>query len=244
MTLDLGQGVRMRLSLIPAGTFLMGSPDKEWEGSSIGGARHQVTISRSFYMGVYEVTQQQYQVVAGRNPSFFKGKNQPVETVSWPEADDFCKRVSSMTGKTVRLPTEAEWEYACRAGTTTPFNTGKSISTDQANFAGDHPYIGSAAGVYRRTTTAVGSFSPNAFGLYDMHGNVAEWSADWYDGDYYSSDANAVDPLGPSQGKHHVIRGGMWASNAESCRSAARSSGYDPGDPIQGFFGFRVVVEK
>jgi formylglycine-generating enzyme required for sulfatase activity len=145
------------------------------------GPQHRVTI-QSFWMGKYPITQRQWQAVMGENPSYFKGDNRPVENVSWEDVVAFCQRLSEKTGKTYRLPSEAEWEYACRAGTTTPFYFGETITTDLVNYHGEYPYAAAPEGVYREETTEVGIFPPNAFGLYDMHGNVWEWCADpWHD---------------------------------------------------------------
>ena len=186
--------------------------------------QHRVKITKPFYMGVYVVTQAQYEAVMGANPSYFKGESNPVEKVSWNDAVEFCKKLSAKTGQTVRLPTEAEWEYACRAGTTTPFNTGETISTDQANYNGNFTYGSGSKGEYRQKTVAVGSFAPNALGLYDMHGNVWEWCQDWYDAGYYKN-SPTDDPPGPEKGESRVLRGGSWNSDPRSCRSAVRSRG-------------------
>lgn len=180
---DLGNGVTLEMVQIPGGTFKMGSPEGEvgrWKNES---PLHQVTVP-GFFMGRYEVTQAQYQAIMGTNPSSFKGEKLPVERVSWDDAVEFCQKLSQKTGRTYRLPSEAEWEYACRAGTTTPFYFGETITTDLANYRGtDWDYRGTVysgnygqgpKGTYRQKTTPVGSFPPNAFGLYDMHGNVLE----------------------------------------------------------------------
>src|SRR5205085_11701074 len=161
---------------ILAGSFMMGSEN----GDSDEKPAHRVTISEGFYMGKYEVTQAQWQAVMGNNPSNFKGcDNCPVEQVSWDDAVSFIAKLNAQNdGYTYRLPTEAEWEYACRAGTTTAFAFGDSLSSEQANFDGDYPYGGAPKGVYRQKTTSVGRFQPNAWGLYDMHGNVWEWCED------------------------------------------------------------------
>ena len=240
LTLDLGNQVTMKLALIPAGKFTMGSPAGEKDRAD-DEVQHDVTISKPFYMGIFEVTQEQYQQVVGTNPSKFKGAQNPVEQVSWNDAADFCKKLSQTTGKTVTLPTEAQWEYACRAGTTTPFHTGQTISTDEANYNGNSVYGNGQKGTDRQTTIPVGSFKPNAFGLYDMHGNVLEWCSDWY-GSY--ANANQVDPAGPSSGEYRVLRGGCWNGIPQDCRSAGRS-GVVPGYPGYRFsnFGFRVVVD-
>jgi formylglycine-generating enzyme required for sulfatase activity len=236
LTLDCGSGVTMKLVLIPAGEFMMGSPANEAERGGDEGPQHRVKITRPFYMGVYLVTQAKYKAVMGVNPSQFKGEINPVEEVTWNDAVEFCRKLSEKTGQTVRLPTEAEWEYACRAGTTTPFNTGETISTDQANYWGNYTYGSGSKGVWRRKTVPVGSFAPNAWGLYDMHGNVEEWCQDWY-GPYQAGEA--VDPLGAATGEYRVTRGGCWDYNPGACRSASRFWG-PPG--YQGYdIGFRVA---
>jgi formylglycine-generating enzyme required for sulfatase activity len=174
----------------------------------------------------------------GVNPSEFKGESNPVERVSWNDAVEFCKQLSEKTGQTVRLPTEAEWEYACRAGTTTPFNTGETISTDQANYNGSFAYGSGRKGEYRENTVAVGSFKANDFGLYDMHGNVREWCQDWYDAEYYKN-SPTDDPQGPEKGESRVLRGGSRDDNPGDCRSANRAW-LEP--KYRGInFGFRVV---
>ncbi len=227
LTLDLGGGVTMEFVLIPAGEFMMGSAQSPEEVARQGGGkpewfenehpRHRVRISKPFYMGKYEVTQAQWEAVMGAHPSQFKGDNRPVEQVSWDDCREFCQKLSRKTGHSIRLPSEAEWEYACRAGTTTAFTYGDSLSSSQANFDGNDPYGGATKGVYRKETTSVGSFASNDFGLYDMHGNVWEWCNDWYD--TYPSGAQ-VDPAGPSSGSGRVLRGGSWYNNADFCRSA------------------------
>jgi formylglycine-generating enzyme required for sulfatase activity len=252
--LDLGGGATLKLVLIPAGKFMMGSPNDEEGRDGYGirmmiagkndneGPRHEVTISKPFYMGAYLVTQQQYQQVMGKNPSqSSKGPQYPVDNVNWAAANNFCKKLSQTTGKSVHLPTEAQWEYACRAGTTTPFNTGKTISTDQANYKGDDVYGKGKKGEYRRKTTPVDMFKPNAWGLYDMHGNLFQWCSDWYDKNYYAKGKN-IDPAGPATANGiKMLRGGSWFSPPHDCRSAHRyPDGQVFGHP---YFGFRVVVD-
>jgi formylglycine-generating enzyme required for sulfatase activity len=239
LTLDLGGGVAMKLVLIRAGEFMMGSPAGEPQRGSDEGPQHRVRITRAFYMGATEVTQAQYEAVTGTNASIFKGADNPVETVSWNDAAEFCRRLSAKAGMTVRLPTEAEWEYACRAGTTTPFYFGDTISTDQANYDGNYVYGAGRKGVYRQRTTPVGSFPPNAWGLYDMHGNVWEWCQDWYGNSYYAS-SPMEDPQGPPSAENHVLRGGSWYGNPRGCRSAYRY-GHGPSDR-DSYVGFRVAV--
>jgi formylglycine-generating enzyme required for sulfatase activity len=237
---------------INGGTFTMGSPANE-PGRWYSETQHQVTVS-AFYMGKYEVTQKEYQEIMGTNPSSFKGDNLPVENVSWYDAVEYCNKRSRKEGLTptytikgenvtwnrnangYRLPTEAEWEYACRAGTTTPFSTGNNITTDQANYDGNKPYNNNAKGEYRRETTPVGTFAPNPWGLYDMHGNVWEWCYDWY-GDYSSS--SQTDPVGAVTDTFRVRRGGSCLDDGQFLRSARRFVAYPSIMSIT--LGFRLV---
>jgi len=209
---------------IPAGTFMMGSPTTEperWDDET----QHQVTLTKSFYMQTTQVTQGQWKAVMGSNPSLCSicSDDCPVEQVSWNDCQEFIRKLNQQEGTNkYRLPTEAEWEYACRAGTTTPFNTGNCLSTNEANYWGDEfPYPGCPLGIDRGMPVPVKSFPPNAWGLYDMHGNVYEWCQDWY-GDYSTS--AVTDPVGPSSGSYRVNRGSCWAQPAMTCRSAHRGS--------------------
>ena len=211
--------IGMKFVWIPPGTFMMGSPADE-KGRRDNEFQHKVTLRKGFYMGVYNVTQEEWQAVMGNNPSEFKGeKNLPVEMVSWNDCQDFAKQLREKDKKLYRLPTEAEWEYACRAGTTTPFHFGETISTDQANYYGGAIYGNGKNGVFRNKTTPVDSFPANAFGFYDMHGNVRQWCQDWV-GDYPQNDV--VDPQGPEKGKNRVQRGGSFHLDPVGCRSAHR----------------------
>jgi formylglycine-generating enzyme required for sulfatase activity len=181
----------------------------------------------------------------GNNPSynkplFFKGDDLlPVERVSWDDAAAFCKRLSQQEGKLYRLPTEAEWEYACRAGTTTPFNTGESITTSQANYDGNYPYNGGAKGEHRGRTTRVGSFAPNAWGMHDMHGNVWEWCVDWYGA---IDKAAVTDPSGPESGTERLLRGGSFYTSASAMRSTRRK--YHTPDFRDFPNGFRIALDS
>ncbi len=225
---------------IPGGTFLMGSPEDELEHSPSESPQHEVTVP-TFFMGKYPVTQAQWQVVAGLpqvkqklnpNPSHFSGENRPVEQVSWHDAVEFCHRLAQKTGRLYRLPTEAEWEYACRAGTTTPFHFGETITTDLANYRGTDDdslrwsgsYGRGPKGIYREETTPVGSFPANAFGLYDMHGNVWEWCEDhWHDSyEGAPNDGSAWLDSEATEDAYRVLRGGSWFNNPWNCRSATR----------------------
>ncbi len=181
LTAELGNGVTMDFVYIPGGKFLMGSPETEKGHRDSESPQHWVTVPE-FFMGKYQVTQAQWQAVMGNNPSYFKGENRPVEMVSWYDCAEFCKKLSPIIGRDCRLPSEAEWEYACRAGTTTPFYFGETITSELANYDGNYTYANEPIGLYRKETTPVGQFPPNAFGLYDMHENVYEWCADdWHD---------------------------------------------------------------
>ncbi len=236
----LGSGVTMDVVLIPAGDFMMGSPRDEAERDD-DEQLHPVTIARPYYMGATEVTQAQWRAVMGSHRGHFKGAvDLPVEMVSWTDATAFCRELSETLGRDVHLPTEAQWEYACRAGMSMPFHTGETLSTGQANYDGHYPYRDGRKGMYREKTTPVGSFAPNAFGLYDMHGNVWEWCSDRY-GDYDAAAPVAGRSEEPQSRTIHVLRGGCWCDSAGLCRSANRSRCED--DAPYFIIGFRVVVE-
>jgi formylglycine-generating enzyme required for sulfatase activity len=217
---DLNPGLTLEMVKIARGSFSMGSKPSEDKSEPNEHPRHQVEVP-DFYLGKYPVTQAQYQAIMGENPSFIKGENLPVETVSWSNAVNFCRKLSARTGRHYRLPSEAEWEYACRAGTKTPFHFGKTINTDLVNYAGTYSYGVAKKGEDRQTTTVVGSFPANAFGLYDMHGNVWEWCADQWHPNYNNApvDGSAWITAGT---KSHVIRGGSWNYVPWLCRSASR----------------------
>jgi formylglycine-generating enzyme required for sulfatase activity len=228
---------------IPSGSFTMGSPASEARRDSDEGPQRLVTIGQGFWMGRYEVTQGQYEAVMGTNPSFFKtcGKDCPVEQVSWNDAKEFISKLNARNdGFVYSLPSEAEWEYAARAGTTTAFAFGNSLSSTQANFNGNYPYGNAPKGPYLERTTKVGSYKPNAWGLYDMHGNVWEWAEDVWQDSYTGlpTDGSANTTRGDSS--FRVLRGGSWYVIGGFTRSAYRdwddlSLRYD-GD------GFRVVA--
>lgn len=249
--------------LIEGGSFDMGSPEDEaWR--SLDETYHTVTVS-DFYISKYEVTQAEYEAILNNDPSYFKGSDLPVENVSWVDAVQFCNERSikegltpayTIEGETIRwdrsangyrLPTEAEWEYACRAHTVTPFNTETSISAEEANYYGHYPYnieenyfnqdnLETQSGQYRQTTLPVGSFQPNAFSLYDMHGNVSEWVWDLY-GEYDTE--NSINPVGPLEGSLHIYRGGGWNDFAKNLRSAYRAA--MPESLISNSVGIRLV---
>ena len=223
---DLGGGVRLSMVSIPAGTFIMGAPELEVGSSDAQRPQHRVSV-RSFYMGKSPITQAQYAAVMSEYPAYFQGGDRPVETVSWHDAVEFCQKLSQLTDRHYRLPSEAEWEYACRAGTTTAFYFGETIGLEVANYRSEE-------------TTIAGSFPANAYGLNDMHGNILEWCADNYHGSYLgaptdgSAWANKANPT-------HVLRGGSWYSKPSYCRSAARIY-YQPNYRCS-YFGFRVVCD-
>ena len=232
-----GNSIGMSFVLILPGTFMMGSPPDE-PGRGEDETQHTVTISKPFYLQTTEVTQGQWKKVMEKNPSGFKGNDRPVEQVSWNDAQEFIRRLNQKQKTNgYRLPTEAEWEYACRARTKTLFYTGNCISTDQANYNGKYPMPGCAKGENRSTVISVGSFPPNAWGLYDVHGNVWEWCQGWY-GNYPTG--HVTDPKGPSSGKYRVLRGGGWSSLAGYCRSAFRYR-FNPGFRDRYGRGFRVA---
>ena len=229
--------IGMKFVWITPGSFMMGSPKEEKERQADGTdeTQHKVTLTKGFYMGVYAVTQEQWQEVMDKNPSEFKGENCPVEMVSWEDCQEFIKKLREKDKEAYRLPTEAEWEYACRAGTTTPFHFGETISTDQANFNGEIVYGKGKKGFCRKKTTPVDTFPANAWGLHDMHGNVFQWCQDWYS-EYPENDV--VDPQGPKKGEVRVLRGGSWDIHPDICRSACRSRN-EPGHRFNAL-GFRL----
>ncbi len=218
------QGVRQRMKWIEAGRFMMGSPESEAKRGS-DERLHEVTLSRGFWLADTACTQALWQAVTGKNPSDFKGPERPVEQVSWEDAQEFLEQLNEkIPGLELRLPTEAEWEYACRAGTRMSFWFGENITPEQANYNGDYPYAGGEKGLNRNGTVEVKTLPCNAWGLYQMHGNVDEWCADWL-GNY--ADGPVTDPAGPDSGSDHVVRGSSWADYGQFVRSAYRD-GYSP----------------
>jgi len=252
----LNEDIGIEMMQIPLGTFLMGSPEDELDRSEDEGPQHEVTVG-SFFMGKYPVTQAQWRVVAAMpqvsreldpDPSEFKGDNRPVEQVSWYDAVEFCERLSVYTEREYRLPTEAEWEYACRAGTTTPFHFGETITTDLANYRGTDwqevnasgSYGHGPKGEYREETTPVDYFGiANTFGLCDMHGNVWEWCFDQWHENYQGAPTNGNAWLADGDESRRVLRGGSWIYDPRNCRSAYRV--YHSPDNRDGNLGFRVV---
>ena len=238
VTLDLGGGVTMDVVRIKAGTFTMGSPTGEKDRND-DETEHEVTLTKDFYLAKFMVTQAQYESVTGTNPSYFKGKQLPVGEVSWHEAAAFCTALGAKLNVTVELPSEAQWEYACRAGTTTAFHFGSKLRGDQANCDGHYPYGTHEQGEDKKSTVSVGSYKPNAFGLYDMHGNLWEWCRDYFGP--YDKVASTTDPIQSTQQSkdQRVLRGGSWANDAAICRAAYR---YHLAPDSRTRIGFRVCV--
>ena len=252
--LELGEGESLRLIQIPAGDFLMGSPANEPERSADEGPQYRVRLD-GFLLGQTSVTQAQWQQVAGwpklkldlsAIPSRFKGARRPVEQVNWLEAMEFCRRLSERSGHTFSLPSEAQWEYACRAGSTTPFAFGDTITPELANYNGDFTYANGPKGQFRGETTDVASFPANAWGLHDMHGNVREWCLDHWHPNYQGAptdgsawlDGEGLNPENNNE-TSRLLRGGSWSSSSGYCRSALRYHS-QPGYAYS-FVGFRVV---
>jgi len=264
---EIAKGIKLELMLIPAGKFNMGFSATETKVSpSLFEKQHEITITKPFFMGRYEVTQAQWEAIMGKDAlSVFKGPRLPVYSVSWDDCQEFIQELNRKTKGGYRLPTEAEWEYACRAGTTTLYSFGDKITKKDANFQNiwndlktanleaekrlternkalgvkvKDPLAGSV--IISEKPFAVGSYKPNAFGLYDMHGNVAEWCNDWHDSslDY----GKATDPKGPVTGRNRVIRGGDFNSDPESLYSAVRNESGKPYSRID--TGFRLVRDK
>jgi eukaryotic-like serine/threonine-protein kinase len=236
LTVSLDAGVSLDLVAIPGGGFLMGDDRHHPDERPV----HQVTVP-SFLMSKYPITQAQYRSIMGENAGSGLGAEYPIESVSWDEAIEFCSKLSQQTGDLYTLPSEAQWEYACRAGTQTAFHFGATITTEVVNYNGDYPYAGAPKGENRQRATPVGSFPANQFGLYDLHGNVWEWCLDEYRPSYQNA------PIDDSEGKtsnlssdlKRVMRGGAWDYVARGCRSAVRGS-LAPSSRIAGC-GFRIV---
>jgi formylglycine-generating enzyme required for sulfatase activity len=248
LTQDLGNGVGLKMVAIPAGRFMMGSPENEKNRGDGEGPQHEVKVP-AFFMGQTQVTQGQWRAVAklpkvkrdlSLDPSNLKGDNRPVETISWDDAIEFCDRLSAKTGMRYGLPSEAQWEYACRAGTKTPFHFGETISTDVANYAGDYTYGQGKKGDDRQETMVVGRFPPNSFGLHDMHGNVWEWCADPEHDSYKNAPIDgSIWKTDPPNEFNRLVRGGSWEREPSLCRSASRGAS-NRGNRL-GTQGFRLI---
>ncbi|MBD2269158.1 SUMF1/EgtB/PvdO family nonheme iron enzyme [Anabaena sp. FACHB-1391] len=245
---DLGLGVKLEMVYIPGDTFLMGAPKTEEKSLDDERPQHYVEV-KPFYMGKYTITQEQWEKVVyscppvarelNPRPAYFQGDKLPVEQVSWHDAVEFCARLSQKTGQKYRLPSEAEWEYACRAGSAKPFAFGDTITTDMVNYDGNFTYGNASKGEYRGRTTPVGTFQPNAFGLCDMHGNVWEWCADTWHGNYHGAPNDGSAWISKTNQNARLLRGGSWNSNPGLCRSASRL--YNILGYYYGSIGFRVV---
>lgn len=227
VAIDLGKGLKIEMVLIPAGKFQMGAPESE-KNYSANEKLHEVALTKSFYMGKYEVTQQQWESVMKNNPSTEKGEKLPVTDVSWEDAQNFIEKLNTLTKKNFRLPSEAEWEYSCRANTKTSYHFGETLTPANAN------YVDSKHG----TPIEVGFYKPNSFGLYDMHGNVWEWCNDFF-GDY--PDGKTTDPKGPEDGEFRIIRGGGF--DAVTRLRAAFRNFSSPTDQTKSI-GFRLVISN
>lgn len=241
--IPLAENVNLEMIRVKAGTFMMGSPEDE-DGRSDNEKLHKVTLTQDYWLGKFPVTQAQFQAIMRYNPSCYGGSKRPVEKVDWDCARDFCVRLNNKfedklpKGYQFDLPTEAQWEYACRAGRKTAYFWGNSCNGTEASCDGNYPCGRTTAkGPYSKGTTDVGTYEPNDWGFYDMHGNVYEWCRDWYNDDYGE---DAIDPVGPSSGSFRVIRGGSWLSHAQRCRSAYRN--YLSPDYRNGNFGFRLAL--
>ncbi|MBL62512.1 MAG: hypothetical protein CMI30_03785 [Opitutae bacterium] len=234
----------MEMIWCKAGSFEMGSPFGE-KGRDHDENQHEVSLSKGFWLGKHPLTQRQWKAVMGTNPSRFKGDDLPVQMVSWHDASKFCEKLTELAWEAnslpdnyfYHLPTEAQWEYACRANTTTTFSFGNSLWSRQANFDGNHPYGGSSTGPNAKEVMAVGCYNPNDWGFHDMHGNVWEWCHDWHSS--FGSDPTR-DPAGPATGSKRILRGGSWVSHAVSLRSASRSR-IEPLNKVS-VLGFRVCL--
>jgi len=237
LTEDLGHGISLEMVVIPGDSFLMGSG----AGPSYEDERPQHTVRVGpFLMGRYPVTQEQWGAIMNRTPPYrCRGARRPADRISWNDAQEFCRRLSAKTGRAYRLPSEAEWEYACRARSTTPFYFGETITTDLANYVGLYIYRSEPKGVYRHETTVVGSFPPNAFGLCDMHGNVWEWCADAWHPDYVGAPTDGSAWEGGNS-PQRVLRGGCWHDPPGLCRCATRLK--QMAGEGEDFVGFRVAL--
>ncbi|CAG0931842.1 Serine/threonine-protein kinase Pkn1 [Thermoflexales bacterium] len=234
---SLGNGVDLELIVIPGGSFRMGTPGKQ--GYDDERPVHHVTVA-PFLMGKYLITQEQWRAIRGAPHGRFTGDRLPIERVSGHDAARFCERLSNRTGRAYRLPSEAQWEYACRAGTATPFHFGPTITTEVANYNGEFVYRGEPKGVYRHTTTQVDLFPPNAFGLHDMHGHLWEWCADAWHDSYEGAPVDDRVWQAPGREAYRVARGGSWHDIPDVCRSAARLK-VEVHDAEE-ILGFRIVA--
>jgi eukaryotic-like serine/threonine-protein kinase len=229
---NLDNEIFLDMVYIPSGSFIMGAPDDEEGSENFERPQHLVTL-HAFHMSKFPITQAQYQAMAiGKNPSKFQGDLLPVDNISWIQAKEYCQHLSQKCGKLYTLPSESQWEYACRAGTTTPFYFGKTINTDVVNYDGNYSYGNRPKGLntYRQKTTEVGQFPPNTFGLYDLHGNIWEWCEDNSHRNYIDAPNDGSPWINENDRNSHILRGGFWDNVPRHCRSAAR-------------FGYRETTE-
>jgi formylglycine-generating enzyme required for sulfatase activity len=246
---ELADGVTLEMVEIPGGKFTMGSPKSEADSRDSERPQRPVEVP-PFYIGKFAITQAQWRVVAGwekverelkPDPSYFKGDDRPVENVNWEDAKEFCARLAKKTGRLYRLPSESEWEYACRAGTTTPFAFGETITPEIVNYDGGFPYAKAKKGQYREETIPVGSLGvANAFGLFDMHGNVWEWCEDVWHDSYDGAPTDGSAWLSGGDSTYRMLRGGSYLNDAGRCRSACRNFNVARG--IVDRVGLRVCV--
>ena len=246
---ELGDGIFLEMVYIPEGTFMMGSSPSEAGSQVCEQPQHSVTVE-GFFLGKYPITQKQWETVAQYpqvnrelvvDPSAFKGSDRPVDSISWQDAVEFCDRLSQYSQRPYQLPREAQWEYACRGGTTTPFYFGPTLTGDLANYMAKRLYAGESSSIYRQETTSVSAFYPNPFGLYDLHGNVWEWCADAWSSSYENASASGKPYLSSQQEMRRVLRGGSWDEDAYHCRCASRYA-YHPQGVGVSQIGFRVML--
>ncbi|MGL5871049.1 MAG: SUMF1/EgtB/PvdO family nonheme iron enzyme [Xenococcaceae cyanobacterium] len=241
VAIEIDDGINIDLVVIPGGKFLMGSPNKEAERGSEEDPQHEVTVP-TFLLGKYLVTQAQWQALMKNNPSRFEkdGKNRPVERISWFESKLFCEKLSELACREIRLPSEAEWEYACRAGTTSPFSFGATLTTELANYNGEFTYAHGVVEENRHQTTEVGSLPANPFGVYDLHGNVAEWCIDTWHDNYTGAPVDGSAWISGKEKEARVLKGGSWLHVPGSCRCASRLNALP--NSKSDAFGFRVAA--
>ncbi|WP_107668626.1 SUMF1/EgtB/PvdO family nonheme iron enzyme [Cyanothece sp. BG0011] len=246
---ELGDGNSLEMIYIPGGTFMMGSTPDEPGSQVCEQPQHSVTLD-GFFLGKFPVTQKQWEMVAQYpkvsrdlivEPSSFKGSDRPVESISWEDAVEFCDRLTQYTQRPYQLPSEAQWEYACRGGSTTPFYFGPTLTGDLANYMAKRLYAGESSSIYRQETTSVSAFYPNPFGLYDLHGNVWEWCADAWYSTYENASSSGTPRSSSQQETRRVLRGGSWDEDAYHCRCASRYA-YHPQGVGVSQIGFRVML--
>jgi formylglycine-generating enzyme required for sulfatase activity len=250
LRVPIADGLDLALVLVPSGEFEMGSEPTEAGRWHAEGPPHRVHVA-AFLLGQYPITQAQWRRVTDmpsiarrleRSPAPFRGDDLPVENIGWNDATEFCARLEALTSLPFRLPSEAEWEYACRAGTGTAFHYGETLSGSVANYACAHPYADELPQPARGLSTAVGTYPPNRFGLYDMHGNVFEWCADAWHLDYMHAPHDAAPWIADGYPNYRVLRGGAWGTRPHGCRSAYRTAAHQNRDHRRNTYGLRVAL--